>query len=93
MYKEYTYTVLLFVYKPHPIVSFQLIPKAAPRSKIVEISGLYFERSRYSCLTHNAVSRIRTNEKICHIVLLMYYYERILVLIVKQCSIRHCHLI
>ena len=38
MYKEYTYTVLLFVYKPHPIVSFQLIPKAAPRSQIVEIS-------------------------------------------------------
>ena len=53
MYKEYTYTVLLFVYKPHPIVSFQLIPKAAPRSQIVEISGLCFERSRYSCLTHN----------------------------------------
>ena len=38
MYKEYTYTVLLFVYKPHPIVSFQLIPKAAPRSQIVELS-------------------------------------------------------
>ena len=38
MYKEYTYTVLLFVYKPHPIVSFQLIPKAAPRSQIVKIS-------------------------------------------------------
>ena len=92
MYKEYTYTVLLRLQtSPHCVISVDsqgstTLTNCRNFQKCFEF---YFERRRYICPVHNAVARIRPREKICHIVLLTYYHERILVLIVKQCSIRH----
>ena len=92
MYKEYIYAVLLRLQtSPHCVISVDsqgstTLTDCRTFQKCFEF---YFERRRYICPVHNAVARIRPREKICHIVLLTYYHERILVLIVKQCSIRH----